>query len=211
MNTFCIPVQFRALNCVKWCLCTAAHLAVTLSTISSLISLSLCLYAFLFVELAKQAHGLKLFIHLPALQLLSWQPCMTGRKQTVVSELQSTWRVSTWTHTWADEELWYWDTKPATDCEVSQRFPEGVSWHIVHFYVISPAPQHNNALLFFLLFCGSGGLVILLFCLIFLWLQDIMQHLAYQPLFPAGSKYLQQKWDQSSYDLHKRKVRLYRL
>ncbi|KAM7380254.1 hypothetical protein PAMP_003566 [Pampus punctatissimus] len=33
-----------------------------------------------------------------------------------------------------------------------------------------------------------------------------MQHLAYQPLLPAGSKYLQQKWDQFSYDLHKRKL-----
>lgn len=33
-----------------------------------------------------------------------------------------------------------------------------------------------------------------------------MQHLAYQPLLPAGNKYLQQKWDKASYDLHRRKV-----
>ncbi|XP_044222430.1 sperm axonemal maintenance protein CFAP97D1 [Thunnus albacares] len=35
----------------------------------------------------------------------------------------------------------------------------------------------------------------------------MMQHLAYQPLLPTVNKYLQQKWDQSSYDLHKRKVK----
>ncbi|XP_071335781.1 sperm axonemal maintenance protein CFAP97D1 isoform X2 [Trachinotus anak] len=34
-----------------------------------------------------------------------------------------------------------------------------------------------------------------------------MQHLAYQPLLPTGSKYLQQKWDKASYDLHRRKVK----
>uniref|UniRef100_A0A3B4X8P9 Uncharacterized protein n=1 Tax=Seriola lalandi dorsalis TaxID=1841481 RepID=A0A3B4X8P9_SERLL len=34
-----------------------------------------------------------------------------------------------------------------------------------------------------------------------------MQHLAYQPLLPSGNKYLQQKWDMASYDLHRRKVR----
>ncbi|XP_018558189.2 uncharacterized protein cfap97d2 [Lates calcarifer] len=34
-----------------------------------------------------------------------------------------------------------------------------------------------------------------------------MQHLAYQPLLPAGNKYLQQKWDKASYDLHRRKVK----
>uniref|UniRef100_A0A665VL79 Si:dkey-83m22.7 n=1 Tax=Echeneis naucrates TaxID=173247 RepID=A0A665VL79_ECHNA len=34
-----------------------------------------------------------------------------------------------------------------------------------------------------------------------------MQHLLYQPLFPMGNKYLQQKWDKASYDLHRRKVR----
>uniref|UniRef100_A0A672I4U4 Si:dkey-83m22.7 n=1 Tax=Salarias fasciatus TaxID=181472 RepID=A0A672I4U4_SALFA len=33
-----------------------------------------------------------------------------------------------------------------------------------------------------------------------------MQHQAYQPLLPAGNKYLQQKWDKASYDLHRRKV-----
>ncbi|XP_029386629.1 uncharacterized protein CFAP97D1 [Echeneis naucrates] len=34
-----------------------------------------------------------------------------------------------------------------------------------------------------------------------------MQHLLYQPLFPMGNKYLQQKWDKASYDLHRRKVK----
>ncbi|XP_028993327.1 sperm axonemal maintenance protein CFAP97D1 isoform X2 [Betta splendens] len=34
----------------------------------------------------------------------------------------------------------------------------------------------------------------------------VMQHRAYQPLQPAGNKYLQQKWDKASYDLHRRKV-----
>uniref|UniRef100_A0A3B4U4R8 CFAP97 domain containing 2 n=1 Tax=Seriola dumerili TaxID=41447 RepID=A0A3B4U4R8_SERDU len=34
-----------------------------------------------------------------------------------------------------------------------------------------------------------------------------MQHLAYQPLLPSGNKYLQQKWDMASYDLHRRKVK----
>lgn len=62
--------------------------------------------AFLCVELAKQAHRLKEFIHLHSLQLLSWQPCMTGRKQTAVSELQSTWTLQNMnTLLWADEGL----------------------------------------------------------------------------------------------------------
>nr|XP_046259482.1 sperm axonemal maintenance protein CFAP97D1 [Scatophagus argus] len=34
-----------------------------------------------------------------------------------------------------------------------------------------------------------------------------MTHLAYQPLLPTGNKYLQQKWDKASYDLHRRKVK----
>ncbi|CAN9497592.1 unnamed protein product [Ophioblennius macclurei] len=34
-----------------------------------------------------------------------------------------------------------------------------------------------------------------------------MQHQAYQPLLPAGNKYLQQKWDKASYDLHRTKVK----
>ncbi|XP_071369461.1 uncharacterized protein CFAP97D2 [Centroberyx affinis] len=34
-----------------------------------------------------------------------------------------------------------------------------------------------------------------------------MQHLAYQPLLPTGNKYLQQKWDKASYDMHRRKVK----
>ncbi|KAF3694632.1 putative protein C17orf105 -like protein [Channa argus] len=33
-----------------------------------------------------------------------------------------------------------------------------------------------------------------------------LQHRAYQPLFPTGNKYLQQKWDKASYDLHKQKL-----
>lgn len=33
-----------------------------------------------------------------------------------------------------------------------------------------------------------------------------MEHRAYQPLLPAGNKYLQQKWDNASYDLHRKKV-----
>ncbi|XP_068186281.1 sperm axonemal maintenance protein CFAP97D1 isoform X2 [Antennarius striatus] len=31
-------------------------------------------------------------------------------------------------------------------------------------------------------------------------------HLAYQPLLPTANKYLQQKWDKASYDLHREKV-----
>ncbi|KAK2840054.1 hypothetical protein Q5P01_013794 [Channa striata] len=34
-----------------------------------------------------------------------------------------------------------------------------------------------------------------------------MQHRAYQPLLPSGNKYLQQKWDKASYDLHRQKVK----
>uniref|UniRef100_A0A7N9AYX1 CFAP97 domain containing 2 n=2 Tax=Mastacembelus armatus TaxID=205130 RepID=A0A7N9AYX1_9TELE len=34
-----------------------------------------------------------------------------------------------------------------------------------------------------------------------------MEHRAYQPLLPTGNKYLQQKWDKASYDLHRRKVK----
>ncbi|XP_059199521.1 sperm axonemal maintenance protein CFAP97D1 [Centropristis striata] len=37
--------------------------------------------------------------------------------------------------------------------------------------------------------------------------RTLMAHLAYQPILPAGNKYLQQKWDQASYDLHRRKVK----
>uniref|UniRef100_A0A8C5MZQ4 Cilia- and flagella-associated protein 97 n=1 Tax=Leptobrachium leishanense TaxID=445787 RepID=A0A8C5MZQ4_9ANUR len=33
-----------------------------------------------------------------------------------------------------------------------------------------------------------------------------MQHRAYQPILPCGNKYLQQKWDKTYYDEHKRKV-----
>ncbi|KAJ0005460.1 hypothetical protein NQD34_015354 [Periophthalmus magnuspinnatus] len=33
------------------------------------------------------------------------------------------------------------------------------------------------------------------------------QHQAYQPLLPAGNKYLQQKWDRASYDLHRHNVK----
>ena len=37
--------------------------------------------------------------------------------------------------------------------------------------------------------------------------QTDMQHWTYyQPLLPAGNKYLQQKWDKASYDIHRRKV-----
>lgn len=102
------------------CLRTAAHLTVTLSTVSSLISLSRCLYAFPCVEPAKQAHRLKPSIH--SLQLLSWQPCMTDSKQTALSELQSTWMPQSMnTLLWADEELWNRDTREATVCEVGER------------------------------------------------------------------------------------------
>ncbi|XP_051260622.1 sperm axonemal maintenance protein CFAP97D1 isoform X1 [Dicentrarchus labrax] len=34
-----------------------------------------------------------------------------------------------------------------------------------------------------------------------------MTHQAYQPLLPSGNKYLQQKWDMASYDLHRGKVK----
>ncbi|KAL7385195.1 hypothetical protein ABVT39_017349 [Epinephelus coioides] len=34
-----------------------------------------------------------------------------------------------------------------------------------------------------------------------------MAHLAYQPLLPTGNKYLQQKWDKASYELHREKVK----
>ncbi|XP_045911011.1 sperm axonemal maintenance protein CFAP97D1 [Micropterus dolomieu] len=37
--------------------------------------------------------------------------------------------------------------------------------------------------------------------------RPMMQHLAYQPLLPTGNKYLQQKWDKASYDLHRGKVK----
>lgn len=33
-----------------------------------------------------------------------------------------------------------------------------------------------------------------------------MQQLVYQPLLPTGNKYLQQRWDKASYDMHRRKV-----
>lgn len=135
--------SFSALDCVKQSLHTAAHFTVTLSTVSSIISLSLCLYAFLCVELAKQAHRLKPFIHLRSLQLLSWQPCMTGRKQTAVSELQSTWTLQSMnTLLWADKELWYGDTRAAAHCEVSQRgLRDWVSCILPTFYVFNSVPQ----------------------------------------------------------------------
>ncbi|XP_024269295.1 uncharacterized protein LOC112245424 isoform X1 [Oncorhynchus tshawytscha] len=34
-----------------------------------------------------------------------------------------------------------------------------------------------------------------------------MQHLLYQPLLLNGNKYLQQKWDKASYEMHLRKVK----
>ncbi|XP_044071971.1 sperm axonemal maintenance protein CFAP97D1 [Siniperca chuatsi] len=37
--------------------------------------------------------------------------------------------------------------------------------------------------------------------------RTMIQHLAYQPLLPTGNKYLQQKWDKASYDLHRGKVK----
>ncbi|KAA8587915.1 hypothetical protein FQN60_001109 [Etheostoma spectabile] len=37
--------------------------------------------------------------------------------------------------------------------------------------------------------------------------RTMMAHLAYQPLLPTGNKYLQQKWDKTSYDLHRGKVK----
>ncbi|XP_042350718.1 uncharacterized protein CFAP97D2 [Plectropomus leopardus] len=37
--------------------------------------------------------------------------------------------------------------------------------------------------------------------------RTMTSHLAYQPLLPAGNKYLQQKWDKASYDLHRGKVK----
>ncbi|XP_026232805.1 uncharacterized protein CFAP97D1 [Anabas testudineus] len=37
--------------------------------------------------------------------------------------------------------------------------------------------------------------------------RETMQHRAYQPLLPASNKYLQQKWDKASYDLHRTKVK----
>ncbi|KAJ8349935.1 hypothetical protein SKAU_G00250650 [Synaphobranchus kaupii] len=33
-----------------------------------------------------------------------------------------------------------------------------------------------------------------------------MQHRAYQPILPCGNKYLQQKWDRTNYEMHKKKV-----
>ena len=33
-----------------------------------------------------------------------------------------------------------------------------------------------------------------------------MAHQAYQPVLPCVSKYLQYKWDQSNYDMHRKKV-----
>lgn len=122
-DSACLPVHFQL-----WAVCETASshsssfYSHSLPAPSSLISLSLCPCACLCVELAKQAHRLKPFIHLCSLQLLSWQPRMTGRKQTAVSELQSTRTLqSTNTLLWADEELWYWDTEADTDCEVSHR------------------------------------------------------------------------------------------
>lgn len=51
--------------------------------------------------------------------------------------------------------------------------------------------------------CGGG----LANSVLFLVYRKKMQHRAYQPLLPAGNKYLQQKWDNASYDLHRKKVR----
>ncbi|XP_054642459.1 uncharacterized protein cfap97d2 [Dunckerocampus dactyliophorus] len=36
---------------------------------------------------------------------------------------------------------------------------------------------------------------------------SMLSHLAYQPVLPSGNKYLQQKWDPMSYDLHRRKLK----
>ncbi|XP_077583683.1 sperm axonemal maintenance protein CFAP97D1 [Stigmatopora nigra] len=35
----------------------------------------------------------------------------------------------------------------------------------------------------------------------------MLSHLAYQPIMPCGNKYLQQKWDQISYDFHRNKIK----
>lgn len=56
-------------------------------------------------------------------------------------------------------------------------------------------------------FSGAGWEWVCTFCLMFCLDRTMMAHLAYQPLLPAGNKYLQQKWDKASYDLHRGKVR----
>lgn len=74
------------------CVRAAARFTVAVSTVSPLISPSLCLYAFLCVELAKQAHRLRT-IHS---SLLSPHAAMATaydrqKNKSVLSELQSTW------------------------------------------------------------------------------------------------------------------------
>lgn len=74
------------------CLHAAARFTVAVSTVSPLITPSLCLYAFLCVELAKQAHRLRT-IHS---SLLSPHAAMATaydrqKNKSALSELQSTW------------------------------------------------------------------------------------------------------------------------
>ncbi|XP_061917711.1 sperm axonemal maintenance protein CFAP97D1-like isoform X2 [Entelurus aequoreus] len=38
-------------------------------------------------------------------------------------------------------------------------------------------------------------------------LTSMSSHLAYQPLLPSGNKYLQKKWDQMCYDIHRTKLK----
>lgn len=139
-STVCILFRFQLWTVWK-CICTAAQFAVALPTVSSLISLSLCLYAFLCVQLAKQAHRLKPFIHLHSLQLLSWQPCMTDRQQNALSEIQSAWKIQSMnTIWWVDEDLCYGDTRETTIWKVSS-LKAGLAELMFTFYVITHGPQ----------------------------------------------------------------------
>lgn len=74
------------------CVRAAARFTVAVSTVSPLISPSLCLYAFLCVELAKQAHLLRT-IHSSLLSPHAAMATVYDRQKnkSALSELQSTW------------------------------------------------------------------------------------------------------------------------
>lgn len=144
MNTFwklsLYSSKCTALNCVKRCLHTAAHFTVTLSTGSSLISLSLCLYAFLCVELAKQAPRLKPFI-------FAFSSCCHGnhvwlaenRLQSLSSSQPGRFRA--WTHSYGQMKTCDMETPGQPQTVRSVREAWG-TWWVTILFSFNSGQQH---------------------------------------------------------------------
>lgn len=131
---------------------------------------------------------------------------MTDRQQTALFGLQSTCVLQSMnTILWADEKLWYGDTTEATVYEVSEREAWELSYVILFMWLLMDYKTNNTSITCVFLY-GRDRLAVLQLCIMFC-LDRTITHLAYRPLLPAGNKYLQQKWDKASYELHRRKVR----